>query len=387
MDKIQVNGTKWIEGMDSSSSSSSSSIGNTNTSSTSVSYDTPTDIFYTLFNQSNLMLIVYFLGIYFVIYFIVQLLSGGQSDGHQVVRIFDLVGLAAILFYAVSTVLTTDDAGRAQKAADLYQWWKDTANSPMSMFSIGLFILLLYAVVYIVGIPMTADGKPIVVALLENGAWILLLTCIIVVFFRMVLGISITDAIDKWINQLPTTADSDTSSPTKKNTISGNTSVKNEVFNIRNNMYTYDDAQSVCASYGARLASYSEVEEAYQDGGEWCNYGWSEGQMALFPTQKSTWELLQKNKNPKIKQACGRPGVNGGFIDNPEVRFGINCYGVKPKPKDADIARMADKTAALSTVPKSTEDIIMEKKIQFWKDNADKLLQINSYNNQKWSEY
>ena len=64
---------------------------------------------------------------------------------------------------------------------------------------------------------------------------------------------------------------------------------KNEVFNISNNLYTYDDAQAICSVYGAQLATYDQVEEAYKDGAEWCNYGWSENQMAFFPTQKSTW--------------------------------------------------------------------------------------------------
>ena len=41
------------------------------------------------------------------------------------------------------------------------------------------------------------------------------------------------------------------------------------------------------------------------------NYGWSDGQMAYFPTQKDTWDKLQKN--PNTKHACGRPGVNGVY--------------------------------------------------------------------------
>ena len=28
---------------------------------------------------------------------------------------------------------------------------------------------------------------------------------------------------------------------------------------------------------------------------------------------------------------CGRPGINGGYIGNENVKFGINCYGYKPK--------------------------------------------------------
>mgnify|MGYP001407546069 CR=1 FL=1 len=36
-----------------------------------------------------------------------------------------------------------------------------------------------------------------------------------------------------------------------------------------------------------------EIENSYKDGGEWCGYGWSDGQMALYPTQKKTFAKLQ----------------------------------------------------------------------------------------------
>jgi hypothetical protein len=145
-------------------------------------------------------------------------------------------------------------------------------------------------------------------------------------------------------------------------------------------MYTYDDAQSVCKSLGARLATYDDIENAYNKGGEWCNYGWSEGQAAYFPTQKNTWNNLQKSKS--TKNSCGRPGINGGFIDNPNVRFGVNCYGKKPQPKPSDLASMGEKP-----IPKSPEDILLDNKVQFWKMNGHKLFQINGYNNSKWSMY
>ena len=45
-------------------------------------------------------------------------------------------------------------------------------------------------------------------------------------------------------------------------------------------------------------------------------------------------------------------------------------------------------SASTSTnLPKTPEDALLEKKIQFWNDNREKLLKINSYNNNKWSMY
>ena len=70
---------------------------------------------------------------------------------------------------------------------------------------------------------------------------------------------------------------------------------KNEVFHVSGNSFKYDDAEPVCKAYGARLATYDEIEDAYRNGAEWCEYGWSEGQKAFFPTQKETWKELQKS--------------------------------------------------------------------------------------------
>jgi hypothetical protein len=101
-----------------------------------------------------------------------------------------------------------------------------------------------------------------------------------------------------------------------------------QVFHLRDNIFKYEDAKAACKAYNARLANLSEVIEAYKDGGNWCSYGWSEGQLALYPTQKDFWEKLQQNNNTKYQ--CGVPGVNGGYFDNKNYHFGANCYGVKP---------------------------------------------------------
>ena len=105
---------------------------------------------------------------------------------------------------------------------------------------------------------------------------------------------------------------------------------KKEVFYVSGNNYTYDEAAAVCAAYDSDLASQDQVQEAYSGGAEWCGYGWTQGGMALFPTQQATWEVLQQEGPDKNRTACGRPGVNGGYFD-PATKFGINCYGPKPK--------------------------------------------------------
>jgi hypothetical protein len=135
--------------------------------------------------------------------------------------------------------------------------------------------------------------------------------------------------------------DNTTSSNTKSNNdtsgndTSGNcanTDPDDEVFNIPQNTYTYTEAKDVCSSLDARLATLDEVESAYKNGANWCSYGWSEDQMALFPIQKSVYNELKKTK--KHAHDCGRPGVNGGYFPNTSTKFGVNCYGKKPYRSD-----------------------------------------------------
>lgn len=177
-------------------------------------------------------------------------------------------------------------------------------------------------------------------------------------------------------------------SRTKKNTLdncptapSSDSSSNKEVFNISNYVYTYEHAKEVCNAFGADLATYDQIEQAYNKDGEWCNYGWSEGQLVLMPTQKATWEKLQLTKDQK--NMCGRPGVNGGFLGNKEMRFGANCYGVKPaRPdnfmydKSLDNLEINMENTASNNEP-TEEDM--------WRASA----KLNAFNNLKheWSQY
>lgn len=110
---------------------------------------------------------------------------------------------------------------------------------------------------------------------------------------------------------------------------------KKEVFNVKENKYKYEDAEPLCKALGAELATYDQVKDAYDAGADWCNYGWIKGQRAVYPTQEETYEKLQQGPVGQ-RQACGKPGINGGYFDNPELRFGVNCYGTKPAQKGHD---------------------------------------------------
>ena len=147
-----------------------------------------------------------------------------------------------------------------------------------------------------------------------------------------------------------------------------------EVFNIPGNKYTYDQAQTLCKAYGATLASYSQVEDAYKDGGEWCNYGWSKDQLALFPTQKNTYDKLQSIKGHE--NDCGRPGVNGGYMANTNNKYGVNCYGKKPAITDTEKKLMEIN----KNYPPETE---LDKETEKWKKQIDNIL-ISPFNSNSW---
>jgi hypothetical protein len=155
--------------------------------------------------------------------------------------------------------------------------------------------------------------------------------------------------------------------------------IEKQVFNIPENTYTYNDAKALCKAYGARLANYSEVEKAYKDGAQWCNYGWSDNQMILFPTQKETYDKLQKIEGHE--NDCGRPGVNGGYIANPNARFGVNCYGYKPEITQEEREKMGQ----ITPYPLTQKEKEMNAKVNKYKNKLHEIM-VSPFNNNKWSQ-
>jgi hypothetical protein len=155
---------------------------------------------------------------------------------------------------------------------------------------------------------------------------------------------------------------------------------KKQVFNIPGNYYDYNNAKALCKAYGAELASYDQIEKAYNNGAEWCNYGWSANQQALFPTQKKTYDHLQTI--PGHENDCGRTGINGGYMANPKLRFGVNCYGNKPKITSEEENLM--KTA--TPYPESAQDIAFQKQVDFWKNKIPDIL-VSPFNYKTWGSF
>jgi hypothetical protein len=150
-----------------------------------------------------------------------------------------------------------------------------------------------------------------------------------------------------------------------------------QVFNVSSNKYTYYDAEPLCKALGAELATYDQVKEAWSKGADWCNYGWVKGQMAVYPTSQETFDKTQSGPDEE-KSQCGQPGVNGGYFDNPELRYGVTCYGKKPTnnlKNSADITR---------NTPTSPDALSYDKKVATFKQQASTMA-ILPNNSHSWN--
>jgi hypothetical protein len=367
-------------------------------------YDDPNTFegfFYAIFNKSNIVMLLWFLAIYFVAYYLLGFVFSKSEPvvNYQlnISRTIDIIALLCVLITLFGYGGLSNDE-QIKVAEDSVNYLKKDMTSFGAIIIQMISLTMFYVIVYAFRVPMERDVKPITVSVIETFMWLYLILQIFSLFFKYVIGTSLYDILSNYYDwdKLPDYAPN----PPKPTSIVGNVKTKGnvsitgnvtlsqpvqkeEVFNISNNLYTFDDAQSICSSYGAKLANYDQMEEAYRNGAEWCNYGWSAGQMAFFPTQKSTWKALQETD--KNKNDCGRPGINGGYFANPNIRFGVNCFGKKPKPNDDELARMKEINNRI--YPKTSKDSELDKKIQFWKENASKLLVLNSFNKNDWSEY
>ena len=61
---------------------------------------------------------------------------------------------------------------------------------------------------------------------------------------------------------------------------------KEEVFHVPGNKYTYKQAQAVCKAFDSDLATYSQIEDAYNNGGEWCSYNGQQIRWLYFQLKK-----------------------------------------------------------------------------------------------------
>lgn len=152
----------------------------------------------------------------------------------------------------------------------------------------------------------------------------------------------------------------------------------NQVFNLSEKNYSFDDAKAVCTAYDAKLATYDELNSAYNKGADWCNPSWTDGQMALYPTQKASWEILQKSKGHE--HDCGHPGINGIYIPDPNKKFGVNCYGPKPHVTPDQVHDMIN----TPIYKKNSKELAFDKSVDFWRTKISQIV-VAPFNHNNWS--
>jgi hypothetical protein len=146
-----------------------------------------------------------------------------------------------------------------------------------------------------------------------------------------------------------------------------------QVFNVARNLYTFGEAEPLCRAFGAELATYDQVKDAYASGADWCNYGWVKGQLAIYPTQKSTYDKLQHGPEHE-RMSCGIPGINGGYFPNEDQRFGVNCYGPRPAESALD-ERMQEEAKT---------DTSFDREVNHFKAEMGSIA-VNPWNAKQWS--
>jgi len=275
---------------------------------------------------------------------------------------------------------TNFQTGLGTITTDTYNYVNGLLSNP-SVVIILVIVVVLYVIIFM----SLGTGS---VENVDSSSSSGMLSIIFIAFFILLLGINGLqylfgiDVIAKIKNLLSGTPEIDIQIDTSRVEASKapvpEILLRPQVFNIPGNTYVYSDAKALCSAYGARLATYQEIEDAYKSGGEWCNYGWSDGQMALFPTQQKTFDELQKIEGHE--NDCGRPGVNGGYIANPMVRFGVNCYGYKPRMTQQEEDMMANEPI----YPKTLKDIAMEHRVNYWKDKLTDII-VSPFNHNSWS--
>ena len=147
-----------------------------------------------------------------------------------------------------------------------------------------------------------------------------------------------------------------------------------QVFNIKENIYALEDAPAVCGALGADIATLDQLINAHKQGADWCNVGWTKDGLAAFPIQYSTWQTLQGN-DPTNRNICGQPGIN--LVRNdPNLLYGVNCYGVKPEPKNEE---------KVKNILQSDSQIALNAKIAQFQKNLN-AIGVSPFNTNSWSE-
>ena len=253
-------------------------------------------------------------------------------------------------------------------------------DNPFILVTLTLIMIVYYVIFKYLGVTKAAEGPPVEaggIKMIEILMWALFIFLILINGLQYFFSLDIKATIKNLFAPVPE-VEVKIEDKKGKLPVVPEIMIEKQVFNIPHQGYGYDDAKALCSAYGGRLASYNDIEKAYQRGAEWCNYGWSEGQMIFYPTQPATYE---KYKHTKGRQhVCGRPGINGGYFKDKKQLFGVNCYGFRPEITPEEQANLG-----ADNVPLTDAEIKFNEQVKEFRNNLSKV-RVSSFNNNRWSQ-
>jgi hypothetical protein len=101
--------------------------------------------------------------------------------------------------------------------------------------------------------------------------------------------------------------------------------------------------------------------------------------MAVYPTQQETYDKIQ-NGPADEHGACGTVGLNGGHFDNPDMLYGVNCYGKKPSQSAHDEEMLMKD----GKIPKRPDALKVDDRVREFEKEVDSLF-MRPFNDAKWS--
>lgn len=271
---------------------------------------------------------------------------------------------------------------------DFFAGLNNYSTNPIVLFIFIVIIFLYYIIFWFLGKSDNNESKSTGMFIFEAIFWGIFIVLILINSLSYFFDINIITEIRNTFTDKPEITIKTT---TKNDSISNDPSLNDvslnlpkeiiedkEVFHIPGNTFTYHDAKAVCKAFDSELANYEQLNESQKKGASWCSYGWTLGQLGLYPTSQSDFKRLKKKEGHEYD--CGLPGVNGNFVSNSHIKLGANCFGYKPKKSELE----EDYFKGKQLYPKTQKEIIFENRVNYWKDRIGNIL-VNPYNSEKWS--